>query len=249
MGEGAGSGAARALAVLGCFTPAAPALTLSQISRRSGLPLTTTHRHVGALAAWGALERAPDGRYSIGMRLWELGSLAPRTQGLRDAALPFMEDLYEVTHQNVQVAVLDAHEVVYVERISGRGAVHVVTRPGTRLPPHATAVGLVLLAHAEPHVVDAVLAVRLRRYTEHTVTDPVLLRRELAAVRRQGFAVSDRQIEDVSASVAAPVLDAGRRVVAALSLVVPAGGGAARRHVPAVQASARALSRTLGAVL
>jgi DNA-binding IclR family transcriptional regulator len=238
---------ARALAVLAVFTADAPRQTLSEISRQAHLPLSSTHRLVGELTRWGALERDVEGRYSIGLRLWELGSLAPRSIELRDAARPVMQDLYEITHENVQIAVLDEREVVYVERVSGRQAVHVVTRPGTRMPPHATAVGLVLLAHSTPALVEEILDRPLRKYTEHTLTDPRRLRRVLAEVRRQGYAISDRQIEVVSASVAAPIHDRAGAVVAALSLVVPAAGGWARRYSTAVQASARAISRNLAA--
>ena len=95
----------RAFGVLEAFTPASPALTLSEIARRAGLPLTTAHRLVGELRAAGALERDGDGTYRIGLRLWEIASLAPRGVPLREAALPFLEDLYEVTHENAQLGV------------------------------------------------------------------------------------------------------------------------------------------------
>jgi DNA-binding IclR family transcriptional regulator len=235
----------RVLAVLDAFGPHRPALTLSEISRLAELRLTTAHRQVAELTRWGALERGEDGRYRIGLKLWELGALAPRSVDLREAALPVLEDLYEATHQNVQLAVLDGHEVVYVERITGRSAVSVVTRPGTRLPLHATAVGLVLLAHATAADIDAVLAAPLKRYTAHTVTDPGRLRRILADTRRQGYAISDRQIEEVSASIAAPVRDRTGAIAAALSVVVPTGR--LRHYVPAVLTAARGVSRRLSA--
>lgn len=140
---------------------------------------------------------------------------------------------------------LDVPDVIYVERISGSRAVHAVSRPGSRLPAHATAVGLVLLAHAAPVEVEAVLTRPLKRLTEHTVTDPGRVRRSLAEVRRAGYAISVRQVELVSASVAAPVYGAGNIVVAGLSIVVPARGLQARRYVPAVLAAARGISRSL----
>jgi DNA-binding IclR family transcriptional regulator len=236
----------RVLAVLAAFSAERPELTLTEISRRAGLPLTTAHRIVGELAAWGALERAA-GRYRIGLRLWEVGALAPRGLGLRESAMPFLEDLYEVTKQNVQLAVLDGTDAVYLERISGRGAVNVITRVGGRLPLHATGVGLVLLAHSPPELQEQVLAGPLRRYTPKTRCDPAELRRVLAEVRRTGVAVTDGQIELVSLSVAAPVLDQCGDVVAALSVVVPAEGTDPRAYVPAVRAAGRAISRALGA--
>jgi DNA-binding IclR family transcriptional regulator len=238
------TGTQRVLAILDAFSAERSSLSLSQISREVGLPLTTTHRQVHELAAWGALERADDGRYRIGLRLWEVGALAPRTIGLREAALPFLEDLYEATHENVQLAVRDQAEVVYIERISGRDAVHVVSRPGSRLPAHATAVGLVLLAHALPGEIETVLSGPLKRYTADTVTDPRRLRRILADARRSGYAISDRQIETVSTSIAAPIWGKSGQAVAALSIVV-AAGSSTRRYVPAVVAAARGISRSL----
>jgi DNA-binding IclR family transcriptional regulator len=236
----------RVLGVLAAFTADRPELTLTEISRRAGLPLTTAHRIVGELTAWGALERVA-GRYRIGLRLWEVGALAPRGLGLRESAMPFLEDLYEVTRQNVQLAVLDGTDAVYLERISGRGAVNVITRVGGRLPLHATGVGLVLLAHAPAELQERVLAGPLRRYTPKTRCDPGELRRVLAEVRRTGVAVTDGQIELVALSVAAPVFGQRGEVAAALSVVVPAEGTDPRAYVPAVRAAARAISRALGA--
>jgi len=233
----------RALAILDAFSADHPRLRLAQLSRRTGLPLTTTHRLVGELARWGALERDDTGAYRIGLRLWEVASLAPRSVGLREAALPILGDLYEATHQNVQLAVLDGTDAVYIERISGRDAVHVVTRVGGRLPLHATGVGRVLLAHALDELLERVLAGPLAAYTERTLTDPRRLRRELAEVRRAGVAITRGQIELISTSVAAPVWDSGQ-VVAAVSVVVPESHDP-HRYVPAVVAAARGISRAL----
>jgi DNA-binding IclR family transcriptional regulator len=233
------------LAVLGAFTRDRPALTLSDIARSAGVPLSTAHRLVGELGAWGALERDDDGRYRIGLRIWELGALAPRGPGLREAALPFMEDLYEVTHENVQLAVREGTEVLYVERLAARDAVSVLTRVGGRFALAPTGVGLVLLAHAPVEVQEQVLAAPLRRHTPHTITDPRQLRRVLAEVRRSGVAVSDRQVTTDAVSVAAPI-EARGAVVAALSIVVRGNSAAAvRPFAPGVRAAARGISRVL----
>ena len=237
--------AARVLDLLAAFSASHPRLTLSELADRAGLPLSTAHRLVGELTAWGALERGDDNRYRVGLRLWEVGALAPRGLGLRETAMPFLEDLYEVTRENVQLAVLDGTEVVFVERLSGRAAVHVLTRVGGRLPLHATGVGLVLLAHADPELRERVLSRPLRRYTAKTMCDPARLREALATVRTTGVAISDRQIELVSLSVAAPVRGPGGDVVAALSVVVPAAGTNPHTYVPAVRAAARGISRAL----
>jgi DNA-binding IclR family transcriptional regulator len=245
---GAWNRVARAFAVLEAFTPASPALTLSEIARRTGLPLTTTHRLLAELCGAGALEREGDGSYRVGLRLWEIASLAPRGVPLREAALPFLEDLYEVTHENVQLGVREGRDVVYIERIAGRRAVGVLTRVGGRFPLHASGIGLVLLAHAPERVQREVLDGSLERFTDHTVTDPARLKRILAQVRRDGVAISDRQVTDDAMSVAAPITDPRGDVIAALSIVAKAGDAAAGdRLAPAVRAAALGTSRALSA--
>ncbi len=155
----------KVLALLDAFTPETPELTLSELARRAGVSLPTAHRRTSELVTWGALERGADGRYHIGLRLWEVASLAPRGLVLREAAMPFLEDLYEVSHENVQLAVREGLELVFVERIAGRHAVPVLTRVGGRFALHATGVGLVLLAHAPASVQEEVLGAPLHGYS------------------------------------------------------------------------------------
>ena len=180
---------ARAFAVLEAFTPGVLAWRCPRSPAAPRLPLTTTHRLLAELCAEGALEREADGTYRIGLRLWEIASLAPRGVPLREAALPFLEDLYEVTHENAQLGVREGRDVVYIERIAGRRAVGVLTRVGGRFPLHASGIGLVLLAHAPDRVRRAVLEGPLQRFTPYTVTDPARLERILSQVRRDGVAI------------------------------------------------------------
>ncbi|MFI0449947.1 IclR family transcriptional regulator [Actinomadura sp. 6N118] len=241
-----GSVTSRVLSILAAFSPERPALTLSAISHQTGLPAPTVHRLLGELTQWGAVERDEHGMYRIGLRLWEVAALAPRGFGLREAAMPYLEDLYEATHQNVQLAVLDGLEVVYVERIAGRDAVHVFTRVGGRWPAHATGVGLALLAHADTELQERAIGGPLRRYTANTIVSGTELRRTLAEVRRTGVAISDGQVETIALSVAAPVFGPADKVEAAVSVVVPSHGYDWRVLVPAVRAAARGISRSLG---
>lgn len=245
--SGTGSVTGRALRVLEAFSPSAPVLRLSGISRRSGLPLTTAHRLVGELAEWGALEREPDGSYRIGLRLWEVAALAPRGLGLREVALPHLSDLARVTGENVQLAVREGLDVVYVERLAGRDSVPVLTRVGGRFALTPTGVGRVLLAHAPADVQERALAQQLVRYTPRTECEPARLRQLLAEVRRTGVAVSERQVTMDSVSVAAPVYGAGAEVVAAVSVVAHVDSVQPHSLVPLVQVAAAGISRAAGA--
>jgi DNA-binding IclR family transcriptional regulator len=245
MTSGGSSVPAKLLAVLDSFSQERPEHTLSELARHTGLPLSTTHRLVAELVGWGGLERGADRRYRIGLRLAELAALCPRGLALRDVALPYLEDLYEATHQNVQLAVRDGIDGVYVERIAGRHAVAVRTKVGARWPLHATGVGLVLLAHAPVDVQERVLAAPLATFTPFTIREPAALRRALAEVRRNGFALSDRQITDDAYSVAAPVTGPDGGCAAALSIVVPATDPTRSGWAHAVRAAAHGISRGL----
>lgn len=245
MGAGPPTVTGKVLRVLAAFTSERPELSLTEIVDRAGLAMTTGHRLVGELTAAGLLERGEDRRYRIGLRLWEIAALAPRGPGLRERALPYMEDLYEVTRENVQLAVREGAQVVFVERIAGRHAVGVRTRVGGRFSMPATGVGLVLLAHAPIEVQEQVLAQPLPRFTARTTTDPVRLRSQLAEIRRTGYAISEGQITTDAVSVAAPVFGEDQQVAAALSVVVRAGDTRPSSLVPAVRAAARAISRAV----
>lgn len=241
--SGGRSVTAKVLALLAAFDATHRELSLTELARRAGLYLSTAQRRASELVSWGALERTETGGYRIGLRLWEVGSLAPRGTTLREVALPFLEDLYVVTRENVQLAVRDGTEVVFVERLAGSSAVPVLTRVGGRFALHATGVGLVLLAHAPAEILDQVLAAGLTGYTSATITAPAELRRVLADVRRDGYAVSRGAVTLDALSVAAPITDSRSRVVAAVSLVVAAREARPASLAPVVRTAARGISR------
>jgi DNA-binding IclR family transcriptional regulator len=236
----------KVVTLLDAFTPSTPELSLGELARTTGLPVSTTYRLVSELVAWGGLERAEGGTgYRIGVRLWEIGALAPRSATLREVALPFLQDLYQATLENVHLAVLDGREALYVDTIAGRGAVRVRSRRGGRLPLHATGVGKVLLAHAPEELLREILQAGLRRYTPHTVVAPGHLRRALAEVRRTGIAWANEEMSMGSQSVACPVVDADGTVIAALAVVRRTGRGDVRKLGPAVRTAAISTSRAL----
>jgi DNA-binding IclR family transcriptional regulator len=212
--------AGRLLAVLDAFGPEQRTLSLSEIARRAGLSLSTAHRLVCELANWGALERGPTGRYSVGLRLLELAALSPRGLGLREAAFPCLDDLHHRTRGNVHLAVRDGVQVVYVETIRACATHPTNGRMGDRWPMHVTGTGLVLLALADRELQERVLRGPLERFTPLTVTDPAQLRRELAQIRQSGFAVARGRITLPDLVVAVPVYDQFGGVAAAISVVV-----------------------------
>ncbi|WP_116450537.1 IclR family transcriptional regulator [Blastococcus litoris] len=237
----------RALAILDAFDATTPRLSLSEIAQRSALPLATAHRLLGELTAWGALHRRSDGRYEIGRKLWDLGLLAPVQLELRQVAAPFLQDLHTTIRDTVHLAVREGLQALYVERISGRESVPIVSQVGSRLPLHATGVGKVLLASAPLDVVEQALR-SLSRQTRHTLVDPGRMRRELAEVRRRRYARTSEEMSPGAASLAVPVQverRGGPLVVAALGIVVPPHRRDLPRLVPVLEMAARGIGREL----
>lgn len=206
----------RALSILAAFENTTGSLSVSRIAQRAHLPLSTTYRLIAELEEWGGLRRGSDGKYQIGFRIWELGQMAGRR--LRDRAHPFLQDLFELAHENVHMAIREGVQSLYVDKIYGTKHMPKISRLGGRLPLHATAVGRLLLASQPDWFVDAYLERELEAPTPKTVTDPVELRAIIEEVRATNFSVTNEQMRLDAMSLAVPVVFNGG-VVAAVGLV------------------------------
>ena len=207
----------KGFAILSALRVAETGLTRPQLARRTGLPMTTVLRLATELRDMGALELDDHGTYRLGAWLWELGTLAASRSTLREIALPYMQDLYEATHENVQLAVRDGYDALFVERIRGPKSVLIATRPGGRLPLHATGVGKALLAYEPLAFVDEVIARGLARMTPYTITDGDVLRRDLAQVRKLGYSTTRDEMTIGAVSVGAAIFGPDEQVVGAVS--------------------------------
>jgi DNA-binding IclR family transcriptional regulator len=220
--------------------------SLSRIASKADLPVSTAHRLIAEWVNWGGLVRASDGNYEIGTKLWETGVISPSISRLRQAAMPFLEDLVNATKQHSQLAILEGVDALYVEKLSARNATKLVSRPGIRLPLHATGVGLVLLAHSTEEFLNRFLSQELARYTPRTITNRDQIRARLSKIRSSGFVRVEEELHNGAISIAAGVRDGLGKTVAALSVVVPLED----RDKPAldtmVQWAAQGTSRILG---
>lgn len=228
---------ARIVRVLETFTADRTVQTAAEIGRRAGLPASTAHRIVDDLVEQGLLERDEERRIRIGMHLWELALRGSTALRLRQAALAAMSAVQEVVREHTQLAVLEADEALFVERLSHPDAGANITRIAGRLPLHASSAGLVLLAHAPAALRERVLDAPLRRVARETVTDAAELRRILARIRRDGYVIAPGSIESVSTGVAVPLREEGE-VIAALSVVLPRDADPLLALAPLRQAAA-----------
>ena len=178
--EGVG-GLDRAAAILGAFDATHRELTLAALVARSGLPRSTTHRVADRMIRLGWLDKPKD-RYRVGNRLFEISSLAPIRHELREAALPFLQDLHAAAKTTVQLGVLEGTQVLVVERITGHRPMPMLEQAGGKIPAHCSALGRAILAYSDPETIEAILAAGLQPRTPRTLTSRMAVLRELTAI-------------------------------------------------------------------
>lgn len=234
----------KAVMVLTSFTVDDTCLGFAEIQRRTGLPKATVHRVLGSLVGAALLERRSDG-YRLSGLMFELGMRAPYERALLEAATPFLEDLYERTHETVHLGFRQGGEVVYIAKVGGHRQVASPSRVGGRMPLHATALGKALLAHAPAQDRTNILSASLNRVTPRTVTASGLLEDQLARVVAHGVAFEFEESAAGVACVAAPVLDSHRRALAAISVTGPIHRFDPRRHSAPVLSAATGIATAL----
>ncbi|MFE7277067.1 IclR family transcriptional regulator [Streptomyces sp. NPDC057623] len=233
----------KAANILECFSPSGGSYRLAELAKRTGLPKPTVHRLAADLVRLGWLERSGP-RYRLGAKLFELGSLVPHRLDLREAALPFLQDLFEATRETVHLGVREGMDIVYLERIHGHEALQLPSRIGGSLPLTCTGVGKALLAFSGAELTEEVLSRPLPSLTPHSITDPRRLRMALEKIQVSGLAYEEQEAALGVACIAAPVF-AGGSTVAALSVAVPRSRFSPAQLAPAVRTAALGLSRVL----
>ena len=199
------------------------AVSLKEISEKSGLHSSTAHRILNDLATGRLVERPATGSYRLGMRLLELGNLVKERLNVRDAALLPMRELHRLIQQPVNLSVRQGDEIIYVERAySERSGMQVVRAIGGRAPLHLTSVGKLFLASDDPQ--------RLRTYatrtglpgqTRNSITQLPVLERELSKARQKGVARDDEELELGVRCMAAGIYDDQSKLIAGLSISAP----------------------------
>lgn len=222
--SGGGLSSVRNAARLLCsFTAADRDLGVSELAGRLGLAKSTIHRLLSTLMLEGLIDKdAATGRYRLGLRIHELGSIAADHLDLHEVVAGPIDDLRNRTGETVHVAILDGPEVVYIGRRESPHTLRLFSRVGHRNHAHSTSTGKVLLAFLPTNERAAILDGReLPALTRYTITDRAQLETELEAVRQRGWADNISESEVGVHSMAAPIRDATGRVVAAISVAGP----------------------------
>ena len=235
----------KVVVILQAFTAEDASLQFAELQRRTGLTKGTLHRVTGDLVAARLLDRT-DGKYRLSGLMFELGMRASVERTLLEVAIPFLEDLYERTHETVHLGLREGLEVVYVAKIGGHQQARSPSRIGGRMPLHATAIGKTLLAHAPKDIQETILHAPLNRFAPRTVTSSQVLRAQLDAVVETGVAFEHEESAVGIVCVAAPVFDTHDEVVAAVSATGPVTRFHPAKHAASVQAAAAGITSILG---
>jgi IclR family transcriptional regulator, pca regulon regulatory protein len=213
------------LAILATFSAERSTLGIADMASVLSMSRSTTHRYAATLAQLGYLEQNSSRRYRLTPRCADVGLAALGSMALHECSRPYLQELRRETGWTVSLALLDGSEAMLVERLRGwRGLHEIDLRLGSsaRLPLHCTAMGKVLLAWLPDEETRELLAkLTLKRHGPNSSTGKRALRATLEEVREQGFALDDEELIDGLRSIAAPVIDAHGRVLAALDLAVP----------------------------
>jgi IclR family pca regulon transcriptional regulator len=239
----------RGLAVIRAFDFDHQKLSLSEVAASTGLSRAAARRFLHTLVRLGYMHT--DGsKFSLRPKILELGYAYLSSLTLPEVAMPHLEELVAAVHESSSVCELDGEDVVYIARVPTKRIMTVTISVGTRFPAYATSMGRVLLAAQPATWLDEYLeSVPLRGLTEHTITHPVALRRELGKIAERGWALVDQELEEGLRSLAVPIRDADGKVIAAANISTHAG----RRSLDAIiadllaplQATATAIERDL----
>ena len=218
-------------------------LTVTEIAQAADMPVSTTHRLVHELAAWGILLRGEDSRYEITLpqRLCSCNGCPP---SVRAVAAPLLEDFSAATRTDVRLGVLDGLSVSYLQKAHGGQPLSFFS-PAARLPAHATALGKALLAFSAPDTVEHIIQQGLRGYTSSTLTTAARLRHALKVTRLRGVAFAIGELAPDYSAIGAPVFGAGGAVIAALEVRLRDVPAELPGVIPALTIVARTLSREL----
>lgn len=214
---------ARGLSVLSSFSEERPALSLTDISQRLKLNKTTTFRLLSTLETLGYLQRDHQTKlYRPALEVLRLGFVVLNGMEVKDVAAPFLRQLVDEIEETVNLAVLDNHEVVYIDRVGSKHMLDVFRPIGSRLPAYCTSTGKSLLAFLPPEKLEAILAATSWvRHTDTTITSSEALKENLALIRQRGFADSNGEMIPELRAVAAPIHRNDGQVVATVNISGP----------------------------
>lgn len=239
----------RALELLMILSQSSSDMGVTELSRALGVQKSTVHSILQTLLARGFVEQNENGRYSLGIKLLQLGNICAERLDIRKAAKPVMAELAHETGEIALLAVISRDELIIIEKVEPERPFLIIPKLDFTIAVHSTAVGKMLLAYETDYIVDKIVARGLRSYTPYTITDIAKLHQELAKVRYQGYSIGCNETIEGVTCLAVPVYDSVGKVVAALSISSSSSSTAPDRYeevIGLLRQKARLISNRLG---
>jgi IclR family pca regulon transcriptional regulator len=212
---------ARGLEVICAFTRTRPKMTLSDISRATGMTRATVRRFILTLVREGYADR-DEKLFYLKPKVLELGYAALSSMGMIEVLQPAMNELAKTLQESVFAAVLAGEDVIYIARATSDRLVNVSISVGSRAPAHAVSTGRVLLANEDPDVLAGYLdKVKLEKLTPNTIISKVKLRAAIEDARIANYSIVDQELEEGLGSISVPIRSSDGKVIAALNVCCP----------------------------
>ena len=194
-------------------------MTVSEVNQQFKIPKSSAYAILQTLKARGYVHKDEQDRYSLTLQLFSLGSELIAGIDLRRSTYSLLKELADRAQITAHIAVLEGTRAVYIEKIEVMASVRLRTEVGRTLHLHSTSIGKALLAFRPEDEIDRILAVLpLPALTPKTITDAAGLKKELAKVRAQGYAVGSEENEVDTRAVGAPIFGPNGRIIAAVNL-------------------------------
>jgi DNA-binding IclR family transcriptional regulator len=213
----------KGLDILSFFDLHQEGLTAQTVSERFNIPLSTTYRYLTALTEKGFVRRDPDSnRYMLGHMVFKLGNLTSFQTKLVQILKPHMRRLSDLSDETVLLTIINGWDAVCIDKIDSPRLIKLSLGVGSSLPLHAGASSKILLAYKSDEFIEKMLkTVKLKQFTDFTITDPVLLKKGLEKIRKQGFAYSDQEVDLGARAISAAIFHDKAKVIAAFSIAAP----------------------------
>lgn len=213
----------KALKIVDLLAETKREMALGEIAKKMNIAKSTLHGLLATLRDFNYIEQSPfDGKYRLGIRLFEVGNIVSNAWDVRQVAAPYLQSLVDNLEETVHLVILDKDEVLYIDKRESKQSFRMVSQVGNRLPAHCTGVGKALLANLTVSELKRIIAAKgLSRYTENTITDIKALEEELTQIRQQGYSIDNEEIMSGLRCVAVPIRDYSEKVCSAISIAGP----------------------------
>ena len=195
-------------------------ISLNELSQLSGYPKSTIHAMLSTLRDHNVVDQMADGKYYLGIKLFEFGSALSSSWDISSIARPYLEDLAYSSGGSAFISALVKYETIIIDECSSNNGLRIVSDAGSKMPLHCTSQGKVLLSNMSDRDISNILDITgLKSYTPHTIKDKAQFMDEIRKVREQGYATEDGEHKVGLRSASAPIYDNTGKLKYTISII------------------------------